>query len=119
MWRRDRIERGRLKCVVQAVKMKTLVVAGARPNFVKIAPLIRAIQLENQTSPERAMDWRLVHTGQHYDAKMSDIFFGELGIPAPHMNLNVGSGSHATQTANIMRAFEPICIDERPDWIVV
>src|SRR4029077_2670110 len=61
----------------------------------------------------------LVHTGQHYDAKMSDIFFGELGIPAPDINLEVGSGSHAIQTASIMAKFEPVCEREKPDWVVV
>jgi UDP-N-acetylglucosamine 2-epimerase (non-hydrolysing) len=99
--------------------MKVLIIAGARPNFVKIAPLIRAVQRENGRAGQEIIDWRLVHTGQHYDAKMSDIFFGELGIPAPHVNLNVGSGSQAVQTANIMTAFEPVCLAERPDWVVV
>jgi UDP-N-acetylglucosamine 2-epimerase (non-hydrolysing) len=63
--------------------------------------------------------FKLIHTGQHYDAKMSDIFFQELGIPAPDINLEVGSGSHAVQTANIMLKFEPICLQEKPDWLVV
>jgi len=99
--------------------MKVLIIAGARPNFMKIAPLIKAVEQHNAGNPSRQMDWRLVHTGQHYDAKMSDIFFGELGIPAPHINLNVGSGSQATQTASIMTAFEPVCLNERPDWIIV
>jgi UDP-N-acetylglucosamine 2-epimerase (non-hydrolysing) len=62
---------------------------------------------------------KLVHTGQHYDAKMSDIFFQELGIPAPDINLEVGSGSHAQQTANIMLRFEPVLIQEKPDWVIV
>ena len=66
-----------------------------------------------------SLDYRLVHTGQHYDEKMSDIFFGELGIPAPDINLGVGSGSHAVQTANVMAKFEPVCEQERPDWVVV
>jgi UDP-N-acetylglucosamine 2-epimerase (non-hydrolysing) len=99
--------------------LKVLIVAGARPNFMKIAPLIKAIQHWNERATGQAIDWRLVHTGQHYDARMSDIFFGELGIPAPHINLNVGSGTQAIQTANIMTAFEPVCATERPDWIVV
>jgi len=99
--------------------MKVLIIAGARPNFMKIAPLIKALEQHNAAKSGPLVDWRLVHTGQHYDAKMSDIFFGELGIPAPHINLNVGSGTQASQTANIMTAFEPVCVKERPDWIVV
>src|SRR4029079_224638 len=99
--------------------MRVLIIAGARPNFMKIAPLIKAVQQHNAAGAGRQIDWRLVHTGQHYDARMSDIFFGELGIPAPHINLNVGSGSQATQTANIMTAFEPVCVQESPDWIIV
>jgi UDP-N-acetylglucosamine 2-epimerase (non-hydrolysing) len=102
-------------------ELKVLIVAGARPNFMKVAPLIKAAQAHNarHRNGECAIDWRLVHTGQHYDAKMSDIFFAELGIPAPDINLGVGSGSHAEQTANIMLKFEPVCVQERPDWVVV
>jgi UDP-N-acetylglucosamine 2-epimerase (non-hydrolysing) len=99
-------------------QLKVLIIAGARPNFMKIAPLIKAIEARNQQE-SGVIDWRLVHTGQHYDAKMSHIFFGELGIPAPDVNLNVGSGTHAIQTANIMKEFEPVCVNERPDWVVV
>ena len=66
-----------------------------------------------------AIEARLLHTGQHYDEKMSEIFFGELGIPAPDINMGVGSGSHAVQTANVMTRFEMVCEQERPDWIVV
>ena len=98
--------------------LKLVIIAGARPNFMKIAPLIRAIETHNGRG-QRAIEWRLVHTGQHYDAAMSDIFFAELGIPAPHINLDVGSGSQATQTANVMKAFEPICSEECPDWVIV
>jgi UDP-N-acetylglucosamine 2-epimerase (non-hydrolysing) len=102
-------------------KIKLLIVAGARPNFMKIAPLIRAIQAHNLKSEPSvtAFDWRVVHTGQHYDQKMSDVFFAELGIPQPDINLGVGSGSHAVQTANVMMRFEPVCETEKPDWIVV
>ncbi len=118
--------------------MKILIIAGARPNFMKVAPLIKAIQqwnlrspasvLQNDESrtPNRELQTRkhplqalLVHTGQHYDAQMSDVFFQELGIPAPDINLGAGSGSHAVQTANIMLKFEPVCIAEKPDWLVV
>ena len=90
--------------------MRLLLVAGARPNFMKVAPLIKAIQAHNARDESR-IEWRLVHTGQHYDSGMSEIFFGELGIPAPDFNLEVGSGSHATQTANIMLRFEPVLLN--------
>jgi UDP-N-acetylglucosamine 2-epimerase (non-hydrolysing) len=101
--------------------LKLLIIAGARPNFMKVAPLIRAAGVHN-TSGVRGrvhLDWRLVHTGQHYDKKMSEVFFEELGIPAPDFNLGVGSGSHAVQTANIMTKFEPVCLEQKPDWVVV
>lgn len=92
--------------------MRTLVVAGARPNFMKVAPILRELRRSGSQSS-------LVHTGQHYDARMSDAFFADLGIPAPHFHLGVGSGSHARQTAAIMAAFEPVLLEQRPDWVVV
>jgi UDP-N-acetylglucosamine 2-epimerase (non-hydrolysing) len=106
---------------MSAEKIKLLVIAGARPNFMKIAPIIKAARAYNSgcRNGERLLDCRLIHTGQHYDQKMSDIFFQELGIPAPDINLGVGSGSHAAQTANIMSKFEPVCQEEKPDWVVV
>jgi len=101
-------------------KLKLLIIAGARPNFMKVAPLIkRILALQQGPSNNHPAEYRLVHTGQHYDEKMSGIFFAELGIPAPDINLEVGSGSHAIQTANIMLKFEPICLEEKPDWVVV
>ena len=101
--------------------LKLLFIAGARPNFMKIAPLIRAVEAHNnKNDPASApLSYRLVHTGQHYDEKMSEVFFRELGIPKPDVNLDVGSGSHAAQTANIMTRFEPVLIEQRPDWVVV
>lgn len=93
--------------------MKVFLVAGARPNFMKIAPVHR----EARRYPE--VDCRIVHTGQHYDFVMSQAFFQDLGIPEPHFHLNAGSGSHAEQTARIMTAFEDICARERPDLVVV
>jgi len=104
--------------------MKTLrliVVAGARPNFMKIKPLIREISEYNvQKAPDAlTVHMLLVHTGQHYDENMSDVFFRELGIRPPDINLGVGSGSHAVQTAQIMMGFETVCEREKPDWIVV
>lgn len=95
--------------------MKLLSVVGARPNFMKIAPMVRALARRRETPIEHV----LVHTGQHYDPSMSEIFFKELGIPAPNFNLQVGSGTHAEQTAKVMLAFEPICSVQRPDWVVV
>ncbi|MFO1478366.1 MAG: UDP-N-acetylglucosamine 2-epimerase (non-hydrolyzing) [Verrucomicrobiota bacterium] len=94
--------------------LKLFIIAGARPNFMKVAPLIKEIRKR-----PAAFSYKLIHTGQHYDEKMSDVFFGELGIPAPDRNLEVGSGSHAVQTANVMMKFEPLCEQERPDWVVV
>ena len=104
--------------------MKTLriiVVAGARPNFMKIKPLMREIAEYNaQRAPDTLMvHMLLVHTGQHYDENMSDVFFRELGIRQPDINLGVGSGSHAAQTAHIMLGFETVCEREKPDWVVV
>lgn len=92
--------------------MKVLNVVGARPNFMKIAPLVEALR-------ERGIPQVLVHTGQHYDEQMSNLFFRELGIPEPDINLEVGSGTHAQQTAEIMRRFEPVLETQRPDIVVV
>ncbi len=93
--------------------MKIINIVGARPNFMKIAPLMAAYKAYPQVQP------MLVHTGQHYDEKMSDLFFRQLEIPAPDINLGVGSGSHAAQTAAIMTAFEPIVLAEKPDAVLV
>ena len=94
--------------------MKILLVAGARPNFMKIAPLVRHLKRDR-----RCVEWRLIHTGQHYDYEMSKTFFNDFDIPEPDYFLNVGSGSHAQQTAKIMLEFEKICIDQDPDIVVV
>ena len=101
--------------------IKLLLIAGARPNFMKVAPLINAANSHNLAclNGDARFECVLVHTGQHYDLKMSEIFFAELGIPAPDVNLEVGSASHAVQTASIMTKFEPICQQARPDWVVV
>ncbi len=95
--------------------MKFLLVAGARPNFMKVAPIWWASR--RRKAPD--VEVRLVHTGQHYDAEMSEEFFRDLGLPEPDVNLGVGSASHAVQTARVMVAFEEVCIRERPDWTVV
>jgi len=93
--------------------MRIINVVGARPNFMKIAPLMAAYEDNPSVQP------LLVHTGQHYDETMSDLFFRQLGIPEPDINLGVGSASHAAQTAGIMTAFEPVVLDYRPDAVVV
>lgn len=93
--------------------MKILNVVGARPNLVKIAPLLR----EMRRHPE--IQSILVHTGQHYDEKMSEVFFHQMGIPEPDANLEVGSGSHAAQTAEILKRIEPLLIQHRPDLLLV
>lgn len=88
-------------------------IAAARPNFMKIAPLYHALE---------ATDWcvpRIIHTGQHYDHNMSDAFFRDLGLPAPAFHLGVGSGTHAEQTGGVMVAYEKVCGENRPDWTVV
>src|SRR5580765_8789570 len=102
-------------------RIKVLIIAGARPNFMKVAPLIKCIRAQSGQGEcdGSGIEYRLVHTGQHYDEKMSTVFFQELNIPAPDINLEVGSGSHAVQTANIMTRFEPVCLKESPDWVVV
>ncbi len=92
---------------------KIVNICGARPNFMKIAPLMKAYKAYSHVKPI------LVHTGQHYDENMSDLFFRQLGIPQPDINLEVGSGSHAVQTAEIMLRIEPVLLQHQPDWLVV
>jgi UDP-N-acetylglucosamine 2-epimerase (non-hydrolysing) len=94
-------------------KIKIIHTVGARPNFMKVAPLIRELGKDGRAENI------LVHTGQHYDAQMSDVFFEELRIPQPDINLEVGSGSHAEQTAQVMLRFEPVVNQGHPDWVVV
>ncbi|MEJ7810340.1 MAG: UDP-N-acetylglucosamine 2-epimerase (non-hydrolyzing) [Gemmatimonadaceae bacterium] len=93
--------------------MKVLHVVGARPNFMKLAPCARALAAADHVAQ------RIVHTGQHYDEAMSESFFRDLEIPEPDLNLEVGSASHAVQTARIMERFEPVVTSEQPDWVVV
>ena len=94
--------------------LKILNVVGARPNFMKVAPIVEAMK-------RRASEFTplVVHTGQHYDEQMSDAFFRDLNLPRPDVYLNVGSASHAQQTAAVMQAFEPVVIKEQPDWVLV
>jgi UDP-N-acetylglucosamine 2-epimerase (non-hydrolysing) len=93
--------------------IKVIIVAGARPNFMKLAPLAKEMRMR----PD--FELIIVHTGQHYDKELSKIFFTELDIPEPDINLDVGSGTHAQQTAEIMKRFEPILLEEKPDFIMV
>ena len=95
-----------MSCVIHLI-------AAARPNFMKIAPLYHALREQPWCSAH------IVHTGQHYDANMSDAFFRDLRLPEPHFHLEVGSGSHAAQTAGVMVAYEQVCMRQRPDWTVV
>ncbi|MGI9302781.1 MAG: non-hydrolyzing UDP-N-acetylglucosamine 2-epimerase [Gammaproteobacteria bacterium] len=88
-------------------------VGAARPNFMKIAPVYHALKKEPWCNVQ------IVHTGQHYDTNMSDAFFEDLSLPEPHFHLGVGSGTHAEQTAGVMLAYERVCLEQRPDWIVV
>jgi len=100
--------------------MKILIIVGARPNFMKAAPLVSAIREHNrQCETEGIVDCVLVHTGQHYDEAMSGSFFSDLSLPQPDIQLGVGSGSHAAQTAEIMRRFEGVLLEQRPDVVIV
>jgi len=94
--------------------LKVINVVGARPNFMKVAPLVDAMKRE----PDRFAPL-VVHTGQHYDSLMSDLFFRDLDMPPPDVHLGVGSGSHAAQTAAVMERFEPVLLREKPDWVLV
>ena len=88
-------------------------VAAARPNFMKVAPLYHALSLEPWCNPF------LIHTGQHYDTNMSEDFLMDLGLPGPHRHLGVGSGTNAEQTAGVMVAYERVCLEQQPDWVIV
>ena len=93
--------------------MKVLNIVGARPNFMKIAPIVE----EMRKHPD--LQGVLVHTGQHYDEGMSDVFFRELGIPVPDVHLGIGSDSHATQTAQIIVEFKKVCLEQKPGMVLV
>jgi UDP-N-acetylglucosamine 2-epimerase (non-hydrolysing) len=95
------------------IKPTIHLIAAARPNFPKIAPIYHQLIIENWCVPI------IIHTGQHYDANMSDDLFKDLNLPDPHIHLQIGSGSHAEQTAGVMVAYEKLCMDARPDYIVV
>lgn len=108
--------------------MKIILVAGARPNFMKIAPIVQELNARKKGSRSwrkklktrgKELSWKIVHTGQHYDYEMSKVFFDELDISAPDYFLGAGSGTHAEQTAKIMTVFERVCVQEKPDVVVV
>ncbi len=110
---RSRDELARTQRKTNTNPMKVLHVVGARPNFMKVAPVLSALDQRN------GIEQIIVHTGQHYDANMSDIFFSQLAMPSADENLGVGSGSHAEQTAEVMRRIEPVLINRAPDVVVV
>jgi UDP-N-acetylglucosamine 2-epimerase (non-hydrolysing) len=102
-----------LEILPVTAKQRVHLIAAARPNFMKIAPLYHQLKRE---------DWcevQLVHTGQHYDPNMSDAFFRDLRLPNPDFHLEIGSGTHAAQTGGVMIAYEKVCVENRPDWIIV
>jgi len=98
---------------LQIMSVTVHLIAAARPNFMKVAPLYHALKASDWATPV------LIHTGQHYDRNMSDAILEDLRVPAPDFHMGVGSGSRAEQTGNVMIAYEKICIEHRPDWIVV
>ena len=99
--------------------LRILSVVGARPQFIKAAAMSRAIAEHNKKSPERPIVEEIVHTGQHYDEDMSQVFFDELEIPRPAVNLEVGSGSHGYQTGAMLERIERVLVDEKPDWVLI
>jgi UDP-N-acetylglucosamine 2-epimerase (non-hydrolysing) len=100
-------------------QVKIVTIVGARPNFMKAAPIIRAFREHNAKQKAPQIDHLLVHTGQHYDELMSDRFFSDLGLPEPDVYLGVGSGSHARQTAQVLEKFEDVLLREKPDVVIV
>lgn len=97
--------------------LKIIVVAGARPNFMKVAPILAALRARKEKGSP--LEILFLHTGQHYDAKMSEEFLRDLGMPEPDIHLGAGGGSHAEQTAKVLVGFERVCLEQKPDWVVV
>ena len=102
-----------------ATNAKWISIVGARPQFIKVSPVGKAIQACNQTGLARLVDHRVINTGQHYDHEMAGLIFQQLGLPAPDYNLGVGSGSHQEQLARMLERLEPILANENPDWVIV
>lgn len=103
----------------QKARTKWISIVGARPQFVKVAPLCRAVENHNRQSRDAQIEHLIVHTGQHYDREVAGIFFEQMKIPAPKYNLGVGSGSHGTQLARMLARMEPILCSQKPDWVLV
>ena len=99
--------------------MKIVTIVGARPQFIKAAAVSRAVAVHNASSANSAIEDVIVHTGQHYDDNMSQVFFDELAIPAPRYNLSIGSLSHGAQTGRMLQGIEPLLVEEKPDWVLV
>ncbi len=99
--------------------MRLLNIVGARPQFIKVGPILRALEKHNRQYPQRAVQEILVHTGQHYDYEMSQVFFEELGLKSPDHHLDVGSGTHADQTGEILKRIEEVLLKEKPDLVMV
>lgn len=99
--------------------IRCLSIVGARPQFIKLAPICRAIEAHNQQASEPKIEHIIVHTGQHYDHEMAELFFTQLRVPEPGYNLEVGSGSHAEQLCRVVERLEPVLMKERPDWVVI
>jgi UDP-N-acetylglucosamine 2-epimerase (non-hydrolysing) len=104
---------------ISLMKNKITIIVGARPNFVKVSPIMKAVARHNNSSPRSFIDVKLVHTGQHYDYEMSQIFFDELEIPQPDIHLGIGSGTHAEQTGRTMIEVEKILVAEKPGLVMV
>lgn len=98
--------------------MKICTIVGARPQFIKAAVVSRAISVHNQTAPDSVTEF-IIHTGQHFDSNMSDIFFRELEIPAPNLNLGIGGGTHGQNTGRMLERIESVLINEKPNWVLV
>ncbi len=94
-------------------------IVGARPQFVKLAPVCRAIEAHNRQPGCLSIEHSIIHTGQHYDRELADLFFSQMEIPEPRYNLAVGSGTHGTQVARMLERIEPILVTERPDWVII
>jgi len=99
--------------------LKIADIVGARPQFIKLAPILKAIERHNREDPSRGIKEILVHTGQHYDYEMSQVFFEELGLKAPDYHLGVGSGTHGYQTGEMLKRIEEVLLKEKPDLVMV